>query len=363
MNPENADILNAESILENITRTLLYEGYALYPYHRSAIKNQKPIPFGVVFPQHYNMYNEHAHSKMQTQCIVAGSDDLSIKISVRFLHLKRTELFEHKVLPETGEIDFIPVYNLNIDDKSYQAGWQTIERTITAGDLEISQLIKNKKIIPIQFNKLYEREYVFDESNMVAAKQIRGVSVIKGTLVVEAEAVENMQNAFRVTVTVINATPVENARQATRDEVLSQSFLSTHTILQTMTGAFISHQNPGEKWEEAISGCRNTNTWPILVDESDTTLLSSPIILYDYPRIHPQSSGDLFDGTEIEEALLLHVSVLSDDEKQRIAQSDEKLQAMLSKVSRVTPEELINFHSGLKNSTQHQINSEKKSGL
>ena len=127
--------------------------------------------------------------------------------------------------------------------------------------------------------------------------------------------------------------------------------------------AFISHQNPGEKWEAAIAGCENINTWPILIDESNTTLLSSPIILYDYPQINPQSSGDLFDSTEIEEALLLHVTLLSDDEKQRIAQSDEKLQAMLNKVSQVTPEELINFHSGLKDNTENQINNEKKSEL
>ena len=153
MNHENADTLNAQSILEDITRTLLYEGYALYPYHRSAIKNQKPVPFGVVFPQHYNTYNEHAHSKMQTQCIVTGSDDLLINISVRFLHLKKTELFEHATRQETAEDDFVPVYNLNIDGKSYQAGWQTIERKVSTGDLQISQLIKTKKLFPLSLIK------------------------------------------------------------------------------------------------------------------------------------------------------------------------------------------------------------------
>ena len=77
--------------------------------------------------------------------------------------------------------------------------------------------------------------------------------------------------------------------------------------------------------------------------------------MYDYPQINPQSQGDLFDSTEIEEALLLHVNLLSDEEKKRIGQSDEKLQAMLQKVSEITPEELIKFHSGLKNSTEKII--------
>jgi hypothetical protein len=357
MTHDNAGTLNTNAILENITHTLLYEGYSLYPYHRSAIKNQKPVPFGVVFPQNYNTCNKHAHYRMQTQCIVTGSDDPLIHINVRFLHLKKTELFE-----DIPEEDFVPINNVHAKSSSYQAGWQTIERSISTGDLQISQLIKNKKVIPVEFGEMHDSEYVYDESTAVAAKQISSLREIKGAVIIEATPA-GRQNTFRITVTVINTTPVENAEQVARDEVLSQSFLSTHIILQAADASFISHQNPGEKWEALIAGCENINTWPILIGESNTILLSSPIILYDYPQINPKSSGDLFDSTEIEEALLLHVALLSDDEKQRIAQGDEKLQAMLDKVSQVTPEELINFHSGLKGSVTNQINNEKKSGL
>lgn len=357
MSDGNTDTLSAESILENLIHTLLYEGYALYPYHRSAIKNQKPVPFGVVFPKHYNTYNEHAHSNMQTQCIVYGSVDSLININVRFLHLKKIELFQ------VDENAFKPVFNLNVKDKCYQAGWQTIERKISAADLQIAQLLRHKEVISIRFDKIFESKNIYVESDTIAAKQINSISEIKGEVIIEAAPVENMPNAFRFTIRIINTTPVENAETITRDEVLSQSFLSTHIILQTTNGEFISHQSPGEKWEAAIAGCENINTWPILIDESNTTLLSSPIILYDYPQINPQSSGDLFDSTEIEEALLLHVNLLSDEEKKRIGQSDEKLQAMLNKVSAVTPEEFINFHSGLKDSTQNEITNEKKSEL
>ena len=361
MNHENADTLNAESVLENLTRTLLYEGYALYPYHRSAIKNQKPVPFGVVFPNDYTAYNEHAHSTMQTQCIVTGSNYLLINITVRFLHLKKIELLEHVIQKENAYDDFVPVYNLCINEKSYQAGWQTIERKLSTENLLISDLMKKKKIILIEFDSIYDSKNLNDENGEVTAKQINSVSIIKGTVIIEAAPVENMQDAFRITVNITNTTPVENAEAVSRDEVISQSFLSTHTILKTTNAEFISHQNPGEKWKASIAACENMNTWPILIDESDTTLLSSPIILYDYPQINPQSHGDLFDSTEIEEALLLHVNLLSDEEKKRIGQSDEKLQAMLQKVSEITPEELINFHSGLRSIPENNILNEKKS--
>ena len=45
------------------------------------------------------------------------------------------------------------------------------------------------------------------------------------------------------------------------------------------------------------------------------TMLSSPIILYDYPQIAPESPGDLFDGTEIDEILTLRILTLTDEEK------------------------------------------------
>ena len=355
MTNQNGNKLSAQSILENLTRTLLYEGYSLYPYHRSAIKNQKPVPFGVVFPQSYNSYNEHSHAMMQSQCIITGNEDSLINITVRFLHLKKTELFEK------NENAFIPVYNLNIKDKIYQAGWQTVERKISTGDLPISSLVENKKIISLEFNRIYDNEAIYDDE-VIAGRQINRISEITGTVTIEASTVD-IPDTFRLTVTVANTTPVQNAGAITRDEALCQSFLSTHLILEADDAKFISQQDPGEKWKTAVNACENKNTWPILIDEADTMLLSSPIILYDHPQINPQSQGDLFDSTEIEEALLLHVSVLSDDEKKRIGNSDEKLQHMLNKVSQVTPEELINFHGVMKHNEHDQIINKKNSEL
>ncbi len=41
----------------------------------------------------------------------------------------------------------------------------------------------------------------------------------------------------------------------------------------------------------------------------------SPIILYDYPQIAPESAGDFFDSTEMDEMLTLRIMTLTDDEK------------------------------------------------
>ena len=47
-------------------------------------------------------------------------------------------------------------------------------------------------------------------------------------------------------------------------------------------------------------------------------------MLPDHPQIAPESRGSLFDSTEIEEALLLHVQALSDEERAEIAEQDPR---------------------------------------
>ena len=53
-------------------------------------------------------------------------------------------------------------------------------------------------------------------------------------------------------------------------------------------------------------------------------MLCSPIILYDYPKIAPESAGDFFDGTEMDEMLTLRVLTLTDAEKQEMRNGDPR---------------------------------------
>ena len=63
---------------------------------------------------------------------------------------------------------------------------------------------------------------------------------------------------------------------------------------------------------------RSVNTWPVLATPEDDVMLGAAIVLPDHPRLAPESRGNLFDNTEIEEALLLHVHALSDGERAEI---------------------------------------------
>ena len=73
-------------------------------------------------------------------------------------------------------------------------------------------------------------------------------------------------------------------------------------------------------------------------------MLSSPIILYDYPQIAPESAGELFDGTEIDEILALRILTLTDDEKQQMRIGDPRARRILERTEALTGEEMLKAH-------------------
>src|SRR5215472_10541089 len=73
---------------EKIADTVLYEGYLLYPYRSSAVKNRQRWNFGVIYPRAYSETQGGSDPfEMETQCLAAGSSASSITVKVRFLRL------------------------------------------------------------------------------------------------------------------------------------------------------------------------------------------------------------------------------------------------------------------------------------
>jgi hydrogenase maturation protease len=77
-------------------------------------------------------------------------------------------------------------------------------------------------------------------------------------------------------------------------------------------------------------------------------MLSSPIILYDYPVIAPESAGPLFDGTEIDEILTLRILTLTDVEKSEMRSADEQARRLLERTEALDPEALRNLHGAMR---------------
>ena len=77
-------------------------------------------------------------------------------------------------------------------------------------------------------------------------------------------------------------------------------------------------------------------------------VLASPIILYDYPQIAPESVGDFFDATEIDELLTLRIMTLTDAEKNEMRNSDERLRELLARTEATAREQLTRTHGALR---------------
>ena len=151
----------------------------------------------------------------------------------------------------------------------------------------------------------------------------------------------------RVDGRIANTTPWDGG---TREEALRRTFCSTHTVLRARGGAFVSLTDPPDALREAAEACGNEGTWPVLVGEpgSRDTLLSSPIILEDHPRIAPESPGDLFDGGEIDQMLVLNILTLTDEEKAEMRDTDPRTREILERTEALTPEELMRLHGAIR---------------
>jgi hypothetical protein len=132
--------------------------------------------------------------------------------------------------------------------------------------------------------------------------------------------------------------------------LLPNSFLSTHLVVGVEGGAFVSLLDPPPDAQAFASACSNSRLWPILVGEPGArdTLLCSPIILYDYPQVAPESPGDLFDATEIDEILALRILTLTDAEKGEMRASDERARAILERTESLSPEHWSRLHGAVR---------------
>jgi hypothetical protein len=156
-------------------------------------------------------------------------------------------------------------------------------------------------------------------------------------------AVEEFGPLRRVTVEVVNTTAVE--ADASRAEALERSLLSTHLVVRCAEpGRFFSPVAPPPEVAAAVMACVSVNTHPVLATERDDAILGAAIFLPDHPQIAPESRGSLFDGTEIEEALLLHVMALSDGERAELERADPAVRAMLARAAAATPDDIMALH-------------------
>jgi hypothetical protein len=300
--------------VRQIADAVLYEGYILWPYRRSALKNAQRWTFGGVYPSGWSEGHVDDRCVVQTQCLLLG--DPVVDVSVRFLQVVRRQVLA----------DGTPVDELTVGGERYLSWDEAVERELGPG--------------PVQIAGGREEEPLGDVGAVA-----RSWLSLEGSIDLSVERLRD--ELHRVTVRVSNTTPFSGSRE----EALEQTFCSCHAVLRAGVGAeFASMTDPPQDLREEAAACSNVGTWPVLVGEPHerATLLSSPIILEDHPRIAPESPGDLFDGGEIDQMLVLNILSLTDEEKDEMRASDPRAREILERTEALTNEQLMALHGTIR---------------
>ena len=86
------------SDLLTLADAVMYEGYMLWPYRRTALKNQRRWTFGGVFPPAWTALHPDDAGLMRTQ-VLLESDPHDVEVTVRFLQVVGDEGVERSVGP------------------------------------------------------------------------------------------------------------------------------------------------------------------------------------------------------------------------------------------------------------------------
>jgi hypothetical protein len=319
--------------VRQIADAVLYEGYILWPYRRSALKNTRRWTFGGVYPRDHSRRHADDRCTMRTECLVEGAPTSAVEVRVRFLHVVRRQAM--KATPDGGRE---PVDELTAAGQRHLTWDEATEREIVAPALPLGTG-DSRQWVTIDIRPAR------DEEPVPGGSLVRTSRALEGHLDIAARPLR--PGLFRLSVEIANTTPFP---AGTREEALERTFCSTHTILAAPDAELVSLTDPPAALRAEAEACRNEGTWPVLVgDRGDRhMMLSSPIILEDHPRVAPESPGDLFDGGEIDQLLTLNILSLTDEEKAEMRDSDPRAREILERTEGLSEEDLMRLHGAIR---------------
>jgi hypothetical protein len=303
-------------LAREVANAVLYEGYLLYPYRASARKNQVRWQWGVLMPAAYAAAGHGEHASSLSECLLEPGTDPLLHLRLRFLQL------QHR----SGGDGPVPEFD------------EAVEHEVDAV-LPVSEFLDTTRVVPVTIPGGTETTDGITRERWPLHGEVR----------LSARLLEGPYGVIQVSIEVVNTTEWADP-EAQRHLALRHSLIAAHTVVAVTDGEFISLLDPPEWAKLAVEACRNERTWPVMIGEAGRrdVLLISPIILYDYPTIAPESPGELFDGTEIDEILTLRTMTLTDEEKAEARATDEKARKLMDRIDSMPPEMLDKLHGAIR---------------
>lgn len=308
---------------------LLYEGYVLYPYRASAVKNRLRWPFGAVMPAAYAEAHRDEAAEMWTDCLVEAGRSPALSVRLRFL----------QVQSRTVEDAAGPLERLPSPDGPLVAWDEGVAREWDLPSVDLRGLGSG------------ERAFDFTCEGGCEDEAAGGGRVVRRRWPLAARVTLSAASAgplLRVRVRVRNTGDWPRERGQDRTAAACGALVSLHLLLAVDEGAFVSLLDPPAWAAEAAAGCERRGAWPVLVGPAGARdeMLASPILLHDHPAVADESPLDLCDATEIDEILLLRVRALTEEEKREARATDPRAAGIVDRADALTGEDLLRLHGG-----------------
>ena len=344
--PENDNALAAARVLAD---ALLYEGYLLYPYRRSSGKNRVRWQFGVLAPPAWAGTHGSTHDSVagsaeswwqQTECLLEPEADATVRITLRFLQVQR------RTVEQLDGGGYQPVDALVACGEKYLSFDEAVPQEFDI-DVRIDELHGGPLRVRVAAPGGSDTEPLGDHPP--AGRLVRRRWPVSALVTVSISACPAPSPVWRLRIRIENLDRSTGA-DVPRAQALCRSLVSTHTLVAVDRGRFLSLLEPPLQDRPSADACRNVRTFPVLLDDggTDRLVLSSPIILYDRPRIAPESAGDLHDATEIDEILSLRTLTLTDEEKSEARATDPRSAAIIDRVEAMSPQDLARLHGTIR---------------
>jgi hypothetical protein len=334
-----------------VADAVLYEGYLLYPYGRSSSKNRVRWQFGVVVPRVW------ARARGLTDTSVAGSAEGS---------WQQTEcLLEARQAIVHGRVRFLQLQRKSVEEQLSNGAYRMVDSLDTGARLELGfdeavpqefdfefslrDALAGERQFSLRIPGGEDAEPVVDGEGRLAGRVVRRRWPLAVSVTVSAARCGIREGVGRLRVRVDNVDE-ETRAEASREVALRRSLLACHVLLGTSDGAFLSLLEPPRWAEQATKGCANVHTFPVLAGRpaDRDVILSSPVLLYDHPRVAPESPGDLHDATEIDEILSLRALTLTEAEKREARGTDRRAAEILERTESLPPEAFSRLHGAVR---------------
>jgi hypothetical protein len=332
---------------EKIAAAILYEGYILYPYRPTAIKNRQRWNFGTLYPRIYaEAQRPQEPFRLVAECLAVADAKATLDVRISFLQLVPTQVADKLTDPSLA-------WDEAVERTSEHAGLRLGDLIASplSLEIEIETAGPSTPLRPLGDDQFVAQEDLSSRLSRPAVEPER--SVVEGPAVRQNLRIELSIGAeilqdgvWKLHLELQNVSPLPSGAGAKRDVALPLSFVSAHLLLGITGGEFVSLLDPDPAYREAVAACCNSGVFPVLVGEEPerSMMFCSPIILYDYPKIAPESEGDFFDGTEMDEMLTLRVLTLTDAEKEEMRNGDPRARRILERTEALTSDSLLKAH-------------------